>query len=305
MKAILYDPSAANGLSLTETPEPEPTPQQALISVEAFAINFADVAFLKDRFQPSEIVGFETSGLVLKAAVDGSGPFIGTRVVGFSPKGGWAERRAINSLELVPVPPGLETGAAAALPVAGVTALRALRCLGAVIGRRVLVTGASGGVERMAVQLAARAGAYVIACVGSAELGVGLSELGANQVVVGLDQVEPVFGVLDNVGGLLLARAFELLEPNGLIQSIGMASLEPTSIDFEQARLRGGGRIEAFNVFSHGGSFAKDLPPLLELAAQGQINSQIGWRDRWTKFDDAIEAFRGRRIRGKAVLDVT
>lgn len=304
MKAILYNPSAINGLSLTETPEPEPTPQQALISVEAFAINFADVAFLKDRFKPGEIVGFETSGLVLQAAADGSGPSVGTRVVGFSSKGGWAERRAINSLELVPVPPGLETGVAAALPVAGVTALRALQCLGAVSGRRILVTGASGGVGRMAVQLAARAGADVIACVGSAERGVGLSELGAHQVVVGLDQVEPVFGVLDNVGGSLLARAFELLEPGGLVQSIGMASLEPTSIDFEQARLRGGGRIEAFNVFSHGGSLAKDLPPLLELAAQGQLDAQIGWRDNWINFDDAIKAFRGRRILGKAVLDI-
>ena len=92
--------------------------------------------------------------------------------------------------------------------------------------------------------------------------------------------MEPVFGVLDNVGSPLLARAFELLEPNGLIQSIGMASLEPTSIDFEQAQLRGGGKIEAFkieafNVFSHGDSFAKELPPLLELAVQGQINPQI------------------------------
>jgi NADPH:quinone reductase-like Zn-dependent oxidoreductase len=123
--------------------------------------------------------------------------------------------------------------------------------------------------------------------------------------VVGLDQVEPVFGVLDNVGGSLLARAFELLEPDGMIQSIGMASLEPTSIDFEQARLRGGGRIEAFNVFSHGGSLAKDLPPLLELAAQGQLDAQIGWRNNWINFDDAIKAFRGRHILGKAVLDIT
>jgi NADPH:quinone reductase-like Zn-dependent oxidoreductase len=84
------------------------------------------------------------------------------------------------------VSPGLETGEAAALPVAKVTALKALRCLGVVIDRRVLVAGASSGVGRMTVPLAARAGAHVIACVGSAERGVGLSELGANQVAVGL-----------------------------------------------------------------------------------------------------------------------
>ncbi|HET6259246.1 MAG TPA: hypothetical protein VFE39_11400 [Pseudonocardia sp.] len=72
------------------------------------------------------------------------------------------------------VPDEVDLGAAAAVPVAGVTALRALRRLGFLTGRRVLITGASGGVGGYAVQLAASAGAHVIASVGSAARGEGL-----------------------------------------------------------------------------------------------------------------------------------
>jgi NADPH:quinone reductase len=95
-------------------------------------------------------------------------------------------------------------------------------------------------------------------------------------VVVDLGDVAPVYGALENVGGALLAEVYALLEPAGSVQSIGMASLEPATIDFEQARLRGGGRIEAFNVFSHGGAFGGDLAQLLKLVARGELDPQVG-----------------------------
>jgi NADPH:quinone reductase-like Zn-dependent oxidoreductase len=215
-----------------------------------------------------------------------------------------AERRAAHVDDLALVPETLDLGAAAAVPVAGVTALIAVRALGPVLGRRVLVTGASGGVGRMAVQLAARAGAHVIASVGSLERAAGLAELGAAAVVSNLGGVAPVYGVLENVGGELLAQAYALLERDGRLQSIGMASLEPTTIDFERARLRGGGRIEAFNVFSHGGAFGSDLDALLGWAARRELDPQVGWRGSWTRITEGVDALRGRQVRGKVVLDV-
>src|SRR5919197_4239866 len=143
---------------------------------------------------------------------DAPGPQAGARVATFGSSGAWAERRAVDTAELAVLPDAVDLVAAAALPAAGVTALRALRRLGSVVGRRVLVSGASGGVGRFAVQLAARAGAHVIAAVGSTARGAGLTELGAAEVVVGLGGVtEPVFGVVDNVGGRLLADAFSLV----------------------------------------------------------------------------------------------
>jgi NADPH:quinone reductase-like Zn-dependent oxidoreductase len=304
MQAILYDPDAQYGLRLGTAPEPQPRQHEALVEVRAIALNFGELAFLRDRRKPGEVVGWEAAGFVLRPAADGSGPARGARVTGFGAAGGWAERRAVDVAHLAVIPNAIDFGAAAAVPVAGVTALRALRALGPVVGRRVLVTGASGGVGRMAVQLAARAGAHVIASVGSPERGIGLAELGAAEVVVGLRDVAPVYGVLENVGGELLAQAYALLEPGGSVQSIGMASLEPTSIDFERARLRGGGRIEAFNVFAHGGAFGRDLAALLEWMVRGELDPQVGWRGPWTNIAEAVAAFRGRQVRGKAVLDV-
>jgi NADPH:quinone reductase-like Zn-dependent oxidoreductase len=193
---------------------------------------------------------------------------------------------------------------AAALPVAGVTALQSLRALGPVVGRRVLITGASGGVGRFAVQLAARAGAHVIAAVGSSARGEGLAKLGADEVVVGLDEVrEPVFGVLDNVGGPLLAQAFRLVGDGGSVQSIGMASGEPTTINFEEERRLGvSKRLQPFNVRT---PITADLAYLVALLDADRLDPQIGLRDSWENVAAAAEALLGRTVAGKAVLAVS
>jgi NADPH:quinone reductase-like Zn-dependent oxidoreductase len=302
MRALLYDPDASGGLDLGEVPDPVARPSEALVGVAAISVNFADVAF-PDHRVPGTVPGFDAAGVVLAAAVDGSGPAVGTRVATFGWSGGWAERRAVEAGELAPVPDAVDLGVAAAVPVAGVTALRALRRLDSLVGRRVLITGASGGVGRFAVQLAARAGAHVVASVGTTERGEGLEALGAAEVVVRLDGVTgPFHGALDTVGGSTLAQVYALLAPGGSVQSVGMASLEPTTIDFEQARRAGGGaRIEAFAV---GPGFAPDLAFLLGLVASGELDPQIDWRGPWEKAADAVDALLGRKVRGKAVLDV-
>lgn len=201
MRAIVYDSAAPRGLRLGEVAEPRPSDAQALVEVRAISLNFGELAFMAGHLQPGEVPGWDAAGVVVRAAPDGSGPAAGSAVVTFGWGGAWAERRAVETGELAVLADSIYLGAASTLPVAGVTALRALRQLGPVIGRRVLVTGASGGVGRYAVQLAARAGAHVLAVVGSAARGEGLRELGAAEIVTGLEQVtEPVFGVLDNVG---------------------------------------------------------------------------------------------------------
>lgn len=302
MRALVYDPDSPHALRLGDAPDPMPGPSQALVRVAATSLNFADVAFLRERQTPGGVPGFDASGVVVASAADGSGPPVGSQVVTFDWSDGWAELRAVDTAELAVVPDGVDLAAVAGLPVAGVTALRALRRLGSTAGRRVLVTGASGGVGRYAVQLAARAGANVVAAVGSRERGEGLDALGASEVVVGLDTVvEPVYAAIDNVGGRLLADVYALLEPGGLAISVGMALLEPTTIDFEQARLRGGARIEAFTV---GDRFGPDLEHLVGLLAAGELDPQVGWRGPWDQIAEAVTALLGRRVRGKAVLDV-
>ena len=304
MRAIVHDPGAPQGLRLTEVPVPRPGPGQVLVAVEAASLNFADIGFLADRGVPGAVPGFDAAGVVVAGAADGSGPPPGTRVVTFDWSGGWAEQRAVDTGELAVVPDHLDLGAAAAIPVAGVTARRALRLLGPLAGRRVLVTGASGGVGGFAVQLAALEGAEVIASVGRPERAAGLDALGAAQVVVGLDGVTPpIHGALDNVGGPTLAAAYALLAPGGTVASVGMASGQPTTIDFEQARLRGGDtRIVAFAV---GPGFGPDLAALVELVAAGRLDPLVDWRGPWDKVGEAASALLGRTVRGKAVLEVT
>jgi len=296
MRALTNDDA---GPRLTEVAEPTLRPSQVLVEIHAISLNFGELTYR----QPVRVPGWDAAGVVIQAAADGSGPPPGTRVTTFGRHSGWAERRAAETADLAVVPGTVDLGAAAALPVAGVTALQALRRLGPVIGRRVLVTGASGGVGRFAVQLAARAGAEVVASVGDPARGEQLAELGATEIVTSLEQVEePVFGVLDNVGGHQAAEAFALLEEGGSLQSVGKASGEATTIDFEAERLRGGDRrLEPFVVRT---PFGRDLTYLVGLLAEGGLDPQIGWRGPWDRAAEAADALLSRRVRGKAVLDV-
>ncbi|HTH89613.1 zinc-binding dehydrogenase [Mycobacterium sp.] len=303
MRAVIYDPQARANLRLADVDEPAAAESEAVIQVRATALNFGEVHFLDRMRKPGEVPGWDAAGVVVQAAADGSGPPVGSRVVGFHGAGGWAQRRTVPTENLAILPDSVEFGPAAALPVAGVTALQALRRLGPVVGRRVLITGASGGVGRFAVQLAARAGAHVVAAVGSEARGAGLRDLGAAEVVVGLaDITERVFGVLDNVGGQLLAEAFSLVGDGGSAQSIGMASNQPTTIDFEAERLSGAQKsLEPFTVRT---PFGADLGYLVALLAAGEIDPQIGLRSSWNEVSDAAAALLDRRVAGKAVLDV-
>lgn len=301
MQAIVQDPAAPNGLRHAEIPEPVPAPDQAVVAVHAVSLNFLDAAY-GDRLAVGAVAGVDAAGVVVAAAADGSGPPSGTRVVGFGP-GAWAERVALRSADLAAVPDGVDLGVAAALPGAGVTALQALRTLGFVLGRRLLVTGASGGVGRYAVQLAVLAGATVVAHVGSPERGAGLEALGASEVVTSLTDVAPLHGVLDNVGGPLLAQAFALLVEDGRAVSIGQASRQPTTIDLEAERRRASGR--QLDVFVIGGAVGADLKVLLELTEQTKLEPQVSWRGSWRRAGEAVRALLERRIVGKAVLEMT
>lgn len=303
MRAIVHRPGETHGLAFAEVPQPEAAPHQALITTQHIALNFGELKYVAEMRKPGEVPGWDASGIVTRAAADGSGPQVGARVVGFGGSGAWAQVRAVDTRELAVVPQAVELGEASTLSVAGVTALRALRALGPVVGRRVLITGASGGVGRFGVQLAARAGAHVIAAVGSEARAAGLRELGAGEVVVGLEKVrEPVFGVLETVGGALLSQALTLVGRDGSLQSIGAASGKSSTVDFEGERRRAGGR--SIGIFYVGNEFGADLTYLLTLLERKQLDPQVGWRGSWDRVSEAASALLERRVAGKAVLDV-
>ncbi len=178
MRALVSKQSSPYA-ELAEVPDPAPRHDQALVEVEAFSLNRGETRRL-ESLEPGTVTGWDLAGVVQQPAPDGSGPPAGARVVGMVPAGAWAERAAVETDWLAELPAAVSFEQAAALPVAGLTALRALELGGFLVEKRVLVTGASGGVGRFAIQLAKLAGAQITALARRTE---GLKELGADAVI--------------------------------------------------------------------------------------------------------------------------
>jgi NADPH:quinone reductase-like Zn-dependent oxidoreductase len=157
MRAVVIDETAPGRLTIGRVPRPTPKPSEALVQVAAISLNRGEVRTAlaaATGWRP----GWDYAGTVVQPAADGAGPAAGTRVVGAAPIGAWCEYIAAAPPSLASLPDAVSFEAAATLPVAGGTALHALRHGPQKSGRRVLITGASGGVGVYAIQLAAGAG---------------------------------------------------------------------------------------------------------------------------------------------------
>ncbi|OPG09131.1 zinc-binding dehydrogenase [Microbispora sp. GKU 823] len=308
MRALLVDRSAPAGLRLGEAPDPEPAPHQALVRVTATSLNYGEVRFGIENASDGAVPGWDAAGVVERAAADGSGPAAGTPVVTLGVDGAWAEYRAVDTSHIGTLPENADLGAISTIPVAAGSALRALHRLGPILGRRVLVTGATGGVGRYAVQLARLGGAHVIASTGDPGAhGDGLRALGAHEVVDRPSALGgPVHGVLDMVGGPTLVEAYDRLAEGGTLVAVGHVTGEPETFPFgaffgDQARHDRS--VVTFFLLACGG-LAPDLTWLAGQVASGRLDPGISWRGGWEKAQEAVALLLGRRLHGKAVLDL-
>jgi NADPH:quinone reductase-like Zn-dependent oxidoreductase len=181
-------------LRIVELPEPSPGAGQVKVRVQAVGLNPLDwkiraghVRFIPIFRSPPRGVGTDFAGEVVGAGDGASARRVGERVFGslqpFGREGALAEYIVVPDGRVLPIPQDLDAAQAAALPVAGGTALQALTDEAHVgPGQRVLITGAAGGVGHFAVQIAKHFGAYVVA-VCSAGNAVFARELGADEVV--------------------------------------------------------------------------------------------------------------------------
>lgn len=305
MRAVRASGNAETPAEVGEVEEPSPGPDEALVAVEAVSLNRGECRRLLSA-PAGWVPGWDVAGVVARAAADGSGPAEGTRVVGLLNEGGWAERAAVPINRLGPLPDGLSAVTASTLPVAGLTALLCLRLGGSLLGKRVAVTGATGGVGVFGLQLAALQGARTTAVVSSPDRVAGLPGRGVDDVEVGLEGEEESFDlVLESVGGPLLAGALRRVRRGGAVVTFGNSSGEPTTFDVTRFYPRTGARLVAFRVFDHltpTEPASVHLSTLAELVADGRLEIPV---DVERPLDDAPEVIRAllnREIRGKAVL---
>jgi NADPH2:quinone reductase len=306
MRALVADPTASPALALADVPEPAPEPGQLLIEIEAASVNRGEIRSA-GRQPPGTVIGWDAAGTVA-ALGEGVTQFdVGERVVTLSPGGGsFAERVAVPAEWVAPLPGDCDFVTAAALPVAGVTALGILRLARAHAGDRVLITGAAGGVGLYAVQLALQARATVTGQAAGEARAAAVRAAGAEAMVHPGDG-SPVEGefdvVLDGIGGPMLGPLLEATARNGRVVVYGNSADAPSTFRVETFYPKAI-TIYGFRVFTSvpPDQAVKDMANLAEQAADGLLDVTVQATAPLPEALGLIRDLYDRKVTGKVVI---
>ena len=250
------------GLIPVELPDPKPGPGEARVDLVAAALNRRDWWIRRGgNVQLPAVLGSDGAGVVSAVGPDVDGVEVGDevvinpaldwgdeeeapgpdfRILGVPEQGTYAERIVVKTVQLERRPRGYTWIEAAALPLGGLTAWRAVVTHGeAWPGRTLLVPGAGGGVATFVVQIAAALGARVLVTSSSAEKLERARGLGADG---GVDyhepdwpeQLEPVDAVVDSVGAAAWPGALRILRPGGRLVTFGDTAGEVAEVELAQ-----------------------------------------------------------------------
>ncbi len=309
MKAVIVDPKQPGKLILGNAAPPSASYTQALVRVHAFSLNRGEVRMTRAP-RPNWRPGWDLAGVVEKAADNGLGPAAGARVVGILRAGAWAEQAAVPTDALAELPDNVTFAQASTLPVAGLTAYHALAKGGLLLGKNVLITGASGGVGDYVIQLGRLAGASVTAHVRRSEQEAAAREAGADNVVVGETPAEakahgPFALIIDSVGGPVLGAALGLVSEGTKVISFGTSA--GGSVTFNAEKFYGVGMASLYGliVFDELRTVeAADigLARLAKLVGEGKLTPRISLEADWSEIDSVAQQLLDRQYPGKAVL---
>jgi NADPH:quinone reductase-like Zn-dependent oxidoreductase len=200
---------------------------------------------------------------------------------------------------------------AATLPVAGLTALYTLEKGSGLLGKKVLITGASGGVGLFACRLARMAGAHVVGLIRQADREQLVREAGAHEVVSGNDtsaahEHGPYNLVLESVGGEVLASTLGMLATGGTCVSFGVSAGAESAFDVRSFYLTGGAILYGFILFYEVLALpaSEGLARLLRLVSEGTLQPHIELEAPWEEIGDVAARLVERDYGGKAVLHV-
>jgi len=311
MYAVTIAAQPHRSLALSELPEPAPIPGFVRVHVGAISLNHGEVHSALHDDEPGSIPGHDFAGTVVSAPPE-TGFSAGQRVAGLLPSGAWAEIIHVPPFMLQAIPDGVSLEHAAALPIAGMSARVALDKGGELKGKRVLVTGATGGVGLMAVQLAALDGAHVTALVRNAAHKALLTRLGASHVALSSEEVATLARfdvVIDNVGGDVLGHVLMRLASGGVCVLVGNAGGDVTRFDATRFRLADGGTFGGTTLYGFflGHELQTVMPGpvlanLLHLVAEGRLDPVIGAQAPWSEIDTVARRLLARDFIGKSVL---
>ncbi len=308
MRAAVFDAFATDNSTLTvrEVPDPKVGPGAVLIEVRAAAVNPVDWKIMAGYLEPlldtilPAVPGWDVAGVVAAVGPDTPEFAVGDEVFAYARKdvvhgGTFAERVAVPAEAVARKPASLSWEEAAAVPLAGLTALRSLERVGITPadapGRTVLVLGGAGGVGSFAVQIATAFGARVIATASTANHDY-LRSLGAEPVDYSggtaerIKELAPggVDAVADYVGGQL-ETTLAVLGP-------GAAQ---TSIADSEVIGKGGSVVW---VRPDGAQLAR----LGNLAEEGKLKVSVEKSFGLDEVGAAFDASRTGRTRGKLVV---
>lgn len=325
MKAVVLSSfGGVENLALQEVPDPVASPGEALLSVEACALNHLDLWIREglpgSKVKTPHILGSDVAGTVGGARVavhpglscgscpacqdgrDADCPDFGIiGAYGGSP-GGYAQQLAVRADRLLPIPDGMSFTDAASLPLTLLTAWRMLKTLGDIRpGQTAVIVGAGAGVSVAGIQIAKALGATVIATTSDATKVERARALGADQVLLSppeelsravrkLTRGAMADLVLEHVGPALFMAALKCLRPSGRLVTCGSTSGPVVELDMRyvfsrQLRILG----------SRMGSVA-EMREAWSLVTSGRVKPVV---DRVYALDEAADAHRRLESRGQ------
>ena len=322
MKALLCTRyGTPDDLEIADIADPSPAPGEAVVRIEAAALNFFDTLIIAGKYQTKPPMPFspaaEFAGTV-EALGDGVTSLrVGDRVLGYSGYGAARQRIALAAERLVKIPDAVDFDRAAGLCVTYGTTLHALKDRAKLAsGETLAVLGASGGVGLAAVELGKLMGARVIACASSADKIAFAREHGADDGIdYGSEDLKEALRrvtqgkgadvIYDPVGGALAEAALRSIAWEGRFLVVGFAAGEITKLPLNLVLLKS---CDVQGVFW--GSWLQRNPAghranteqLLAWVAQGKLSSHVHAVYPLAEAPAALKAIAARQVMGKIIL---